>query len=64
MINMNDSGSQAEGCRCYEQLKAINDMKDFSSWAYDSGFYEQLKAMDNMKNSKSWAHVPKGNERF
>ena len=29
--NMNDSRSRAQGSRCYEQLKAMNDMNDSRS---------------------------------
>ena len=41
--------------RCYEQLKAKDDMNDFWSWAYDTKCYEQLRVVDDMKNSRMWA---------
>ena len=28
MVDMNDSGLCAQSSKCYEQLKAINNMKD------------------------------------
>ena len=31
MVNMNDSGSWAYNFRCYEQLRAMNDMNNFAS---------------------------------
>ena len=33
MADTNESGSWALYFRCYEQLKAINDIKDSKSWA-------------------------------
>ena len=33
MVDMNESRLWALDFRCYEQLRAINDMKDFESWA-------------------------------
>ena len=29
VVDINDSGSLAQDCRCYEQLKATDDMNDF-----------------------------------
>ena len=39
---MNNSWSTlwAQISRCYEQLRAIDDMKDFRSWAQRTRFYE------------------------
>ena len=33
---MNDSKSWAQGSRCYEQLKVVDDMNDSGSWAQGS----------------------------
>ena len=36
MVEMNDTRSWAQGFRCYEQLKAFDDMKNYGLW--DQGF--------------------------
>ena len=41
--NMNDSRSRAQGSRCYEQLRAMDDINN-------SGFTE-LKTLDVINNS-------------
>ena len=41
------------GLKCYEQLRAVDEMKNSWSWAYDSKCYEYLKAMDDMNDSMS-----------
>ena len=33
MVDMNESGLWALDFRCYEYLKAINEMKESKSWA-------------------------------
>ena len=33
IVDMNDSGSWAQGSRCYEQLRAMDDMNGFKLWA-------------------------------
>ena len=37
---MNDSGLQAQGSRCYIQLKTIVDMNDSELWAQGSQRYK------------------------
>ena len=31
MLDINDSKSLAQGCRCYEQLKVVEAKKEFTS---------------------------------
>ena len=50
---MNDYKSWVEGYRCYEQLRAMDDMNDFELWAQGSRYYEQLKIVDDMSYSVS-----------
>ena len=42
---MNDSGLRAQGSRCYQRLKAIDDLSYYGAWA---------QALDAMKNSLMW----------
>ena len=56
---MNDSKLWAQGFRCYENLKDVDDMNDSESSAYSSRCYEQLKVMDDMNDSVSWAQGSK-----
>ena len=46
--------SLAKASSCYEQLKAIDDNNDSSSWAQGSRYYEYLRAMDDMNDFMSW----------
>ena len=48
MVDENDSRSSTQGYRCYEQLKAMDDMSYFGSLAQGFGCYEQLKVVDDM----------------
>ena len=50
---MNDYGSLAYGSRCYEQLRALDDMKSSMSCSQDSRCFEQLQTIDDMNDSKS-----------
>ena len=45
MVDKNESGLWAQGSRCYEQLKVIDDMNDLGS---------ELKALNAMKSSRLW----------
>ena len=40
MVDMNDSMSWVEGFKCYDQLRAIDDNKDFRSLGQGSRCYE------------------------
>ena len=51
MVDMNDSGSSAQGSKSNEQLNTIDYIKDFGLWAQGSGCYEHLKVVDDMNNS-------------
>ena len=42
MVRMKDSELWAHGFKCYEQLKAMEDISHSKSWAYGSKCYEQL----------------------
>ena len=46
---MRDLGLWGQGSRCYEQLKAMDDMNNSGSWAQGSRCYEQLRVIDDMK---------------
>ena len=52
----------AQGSRCYEQHKVIDDMKDSRSWAQGSRCYEQLRVMDYISDSSLWAKGSKSYE--
>ena len=47
---MNDSESWAQGFRCYEQLKVVDDMSYFGSWAQGFGYYEQHRVVEDMND--------------
>ena len=40
--------------KCYEQLRAVDDMNDWWSHAKGSRCYEQLRVVDGMNNSRSY----------
>ena len=42
MVDMDDSMSWAQGFRCYEQLKVLDDMNNFRSWAQGPRFNIQV----------------------
>ena len=44
MVNMKDSTPCAQGSRCYEQLKVLDDMNDSRS--------HDLRPLDAMNNSR------------
>ena len=48
---MNESKSWAQGFWCYEQLKVVNDMKDYGSWAQHYRYNEYLRVVDDMNDS-------------
>ena len=67
MVVLNDSESCAQGSRCYEQLKAMDDMNNSWSWTYDSKYYDnsmlwmawatpgrELRALDATNNLGLW----------
>ena len=45
---MNDSRSCAYSSRCYEQLKAMDDMCHSGSWAQGYGCFERLSIVNDM----------------
>ena len=47
---MNDSSSYAQGSRCFEELRAMDDMNEFGSWAQGSKCNEQLSVVDDMND--------------
>ena len=53
MDHMNSSWSGANGCKCKEQLRDIDDMSDPSS---------ELKALDAMNNSTLLTSITQGHE--
>ena len=53
---MNDFGSWAQGCGCYEYLRAINDMNIFWFLALGYKFNEQVSVVDYTNKSRAWAH--------
>ena len=55
MVDMNDSKSLAQAFRCYEQLRAIDDMSHFLSSVQGFRCYAQLWVMVDMNKSGSWA---------
>ena len=55
MVDMNNSKSWAQGSRCYEVLRVIDDKKASRLLAQDSRFYELHRVVDNMNDFKSWA---------
>ena len=52
---MNDSWSWANGSKCHEYLKVVDEKNDFGLWAKGSECYEQLRAMYDMSDSSSQA---------
>ena len=40
VVDMNDSGSRAQGFKRYEQLRAVNDLNYSGSWALGFRCYE------------------------
>ena len=50
---MNDSKSWAQGFKCYEQLKVVDDMSYTRSWAQRCGCYEMTKVVDDTNYSGS-----------
>ena len=47
----------AQASRCYEQLKAKDDINISWSWAYNFKWYEQLGIVDDMNNSNLLAQA-------
>ena len=45
----------AQTSKCYEWLKALENMNDSWSWSLGSKHYEHLKVMDDRNDSWSWA---------
>ena len=58
MIDINDFESWAQGFRCYEQLRVVDDMSYSRSWAQAYGCYEQLNVVDGVNDSRSHEHTP------
>ena len=49
----------AQASRCFERLRALEDMNNSWLWALGSKRYEHLRAMDDKNNSWSWAQDSK-----
>ena len=47
---MNDSWSWAQDCKCYEQLRTMDDMNNYRSWAQGFRYYKKLRAMVDLSN--------------
>ena len=64
MVNMNNSMSWAQGSKCYEQLKVVDDMNDTSSRAQASWYDVMLKAFINLKDCELWFNGSKWNKQL
>ena len=66
-MKINDSRLWAQGLRCYEYLRVMDDMNDSRSWTKGYGWhkrdwvvslslrcYEQLRARDDLNDLGSW----------
>ena len=51
MVEMNNSKLLAQGFGCHEQLRVVNDMKDYGSWAQHYRYNEYLRVVDDMNDS-------------
>ena len=58
MIDINDFESWAQGFRCYEQLRVVDDMSYSRLWAQGYGCYEQLNVVDGINDSGSHELTP------
>ena len=56
--------SWAQASRCYERVRALEDMNDSWSWAPGSKHYEHLKAMGDMNDSWLWTEGSRWHEQL
>ena len=64
MVDMNNFRSWAQGFRCYEQLKVLDDMNDTGSRAQASWYYEMVKAFIDLKDFELWYNGFRWNEQL
>ena len=44
----------AQGFKCYEHIRVVDDMNNCRSWVEGSKWYEQLRVVDDMNNLRSY----------
>ena len=52
------SASWTQASKCYEKVRAMDDIKDFGLWTRGSRRNEQLRVMDDMNDSRSYQFKP------
>ena len=58
MIDINGFESWAQGSKCYEQLRVVDDMCYSKSWAQGYGCFEQLNIVDGINDLGSHELTP------